>query len=79
MPGHRPPVPLANLTPDRLAGVHQVHAFDPFRPGFAAWLEVAALPPPGDTARILEVAIDLTRLDEQLAALRAVIRDATGG
>jgi hypothetical protein len=71
-------VPLANLTPDRLVGVHHVHAFDPFQPGFDAWLPVAADPPAGDTARILEVAIDHARRDDQLAALRAVIRTAAG-
>jgi hypothetical protein len=79
MPARRPPVPLAHLTPDRLAGVHQVHAFDPFDPGFDAWLPVLPDPPAGDTARILEVAIDRGRLDAQLALLKAVVRAATGG
>jgi hypothetical protein len=70
----RVPVPLSQLTPDRLIGVNQVRAFDPHRPGFDAWVPVGPTPHPDDTIRVLEVAIDRDRLEEQLAQLVALVR-----
>ncbi len=66
-------VPVAALTPDHLRGVARVRASDPRRPGFTARFNLR----PGQAAEAgggeLEVAIDCDRLDEELAALRAVI------
>ena len=65
-----PPLPLADLTPDHLRGVTQVHASDPARPGFHVWVPVPAL---GRTGDVLDVTIDSAREDEQIAALRALV------
>jgi hypothetical protein len=70
----RVPVPLSQLTPDRLAGVNQVRAFDPYRPGFDAWVPVGPPTHPDDTLRVLEVAIDRDHLEEELAQLVALVR-----
>jgi hypothetical protein len=79
----RAPVPLAELTVARLAAVDEVRAFDPARPGFTAWFPVGGRSAPGDTLRVLDVAIDLGRRDEDLATLRAVTlaasREPVGG
>jgi hypothetical protein len=69
------PTPLAALTPDRLRGVSQVRARDPRRPGFTARFTLRPGEEAGDDG-VLDVAIDCGRLDEDLAALRAVIWEA---
>ncbi len=65
-----PPLPLADLTPDHLRGVTQVHASDPARPGFHVWVPVPGLGRAGD---VLEVVLDSARAPDPVAVLRALV------
>jgi hypothetical protein len=69
-------VRLADLTPDRLRGVSRARSLAPRGPTFTARLTLRPGAAPEGEAGQLDVAIDCAHLDEDLAALVAIIRAA---
>ncbi len=70
-------IPFADLTLDRVARADEVHLFDPADPAFHLWFPVTPEErADGATLKLLDVAIDRDRLDEQVAAVEALTRAA---
>ncbi|MBN9521495.1 hypothetical protein J0H58_23740 [bacterium] len=64
-------VPVTDVTPELLRYAARVHAFDPARPGFDAWIPITPFDQGGADLNVL---IDYAHKDEQLGRLRDLIR-----